>query len=69
MLYGVIISFYSSSAVLPRSILHMTERMGSGEEVAFEWLHFKAQISRTIKLKQSAITKVFSAALYLVAKT
>lgn len=68
MLYGVIIGFYSSSSVSLQSC-SPNDRENEGKEVAFEQLYFKAQISMMIKLKQPAITRIFSAVLYWVAKT
>ena len=67
MLYGVITGFHSSSLVFLQ-LCSPNDREDGGKEVAFERLDFRAQISMAIKLKQCAITRVFSAVLYVVEK-
>lgn len=67
MLYGVITGFHSSSLV-SLQFFSPNDREDGGKEVTFERLDFRALISMAIKLKQYAITRVFSAVLYVVEK-
>lgn len=60
MLYGVIIGFHSSSSV-SLQLRSPKDREDEGKAVAFERLYFNAQLSMMRKLKQSAVTRVFSA--------